>query len=161
VLSHGRIAMSWTLRSLTLVLSLCAGVALVGDVCFAHGYRIKSLEILHPAIAVPKPGSSETCAYVTIVNHGKVAERLRGLRTPVSDKSQIIRLSDDGLSQPEFSEIVIRPGEKLNLRQAGWCLLLTGLKVQLEADVGAYPGTLIFDQTGEVHVEFMCDEYSH
>jgi copper(I)-binding protein len=94
------------------------------------------------------------------MNHGKVAERLRGLRTSVSEKSQIIRLGDEVMSQPEFSEIVIRPGERLNLRQAGWCLLLTGLKVQLEADVGAYPGTLIFDQTGEIDVEFMCDEYS-
>lgn len=153
--------MSRTLRPLIMVLSCCASVALAVDACLAHGYMIKSLEILHPAIAVPKLGSSETCAYVTIVNHGKVIERLRGLRTPVSDISRITRLGDDGPSQPELPEIVIRPGEKLNLRQAGLCLLLTGLKVQLEADVGAYPGTLIFDQAGEIPVEFMCDEYPH
>ena len=69
-----------------MIVSFCVGFALAGDACFAHGYKIKSLEILHPSIAVPKPGSSETCAYVTIVNHGNVIERLTGLRTPVSEQ---------------------------------------------------------------------------
>ena len=160
VLPHGRIAMSWAGRPFTLVFPFCAGIALAGGACFAHGYRIKSLEILHPSIAVPKSGSSETCAYVTIINHGKDIERLRGVRTSVAEKSRIVKLKDHGRSLRNSTEILIQPGEKLNLQQAGWCLLLSGLKVQLEADVGVYPGSLVFEQAGEIQVEFMCDDYS-
>jgi copper(I)-binding protein len=149
--------MRWAPKPLLAGLSLSVGTALLGSLCFAHGYRFGFLEIVHPAIMVPKPGSSQTCANLTIFNHGTTVERLKGLRVEISEEAYLTKLGQQGRPEGPPLEVSILPGEKINLRKAGWCLLLSGLKVRLEADVGTYPASLIFEQTGEIEIEFMCD----
>lgn len=61
-----------------------------------------------------------------------------------------------GTLAPAPARIAIAAGETLDLHH-GWCLLVSGLKHQLVADMGVEPGELIFEKAGTLNIEFMID----
>jgi periplasmic copper chaperone A len=143
-----------TAISIALVL-LAAGAAQ------AHSYRIGNLEILHPAIMVPRANSDCTCANVKIINHGSETEYFLGADIEAASNTKLLRVAGDGHDISAPSTLAIAPGATLDLHRHEWCLFLSDIPKGLEADVGAYPARLIFRHAGAIDIEFMVDALHH
>lgn len=144
-------------RILLAAVLVSAGMTAVAGACLAHGYRFGTLQLLHPSIAAPNPGEDRTCAFVTLVNHGAMEERLLAFRIGIARSTDIMTVTAAHKYHHAPHGILIPPGERINLHTDGWCLLLDGLAVSLEADVGFYSGTLDFQHAGTITVDFMVD----
>ncbi len=123
----------------------------------AHTLRVGNLEIVHPAITVPRLHSGSTCAHMKIVNQGVQTEYLLGARVGMTNSAAFMQLLELGGEAILRKRVAISPGETLDLSKPSWCLFLTGIKVALEPDAGVYPGTLLFERAGTVEIEFMID----
>ncbi len=127
----------------------------------AHSYRIGDLEIVHPTIIVPQANSDCTCAHVTIINHGTKIEFFLGADIAIARDTRLLHIAspDTDISAP--SEVAIAPGATLDLHRHKWCLFLSNISKSLEADVGAYPARLKFQNAGTIDIEFLVDAPHH
>ena len=103
------------------------------------------------------PGGSEVAAgYLTIVNHGEVADRLVSVSTAVAGKTEIhlMKMADgkmemrpvpDGIPIPANSTVVLEP--------MGYHLMLMDLKHPLQKGE-TFAGTLTFEHAGTIDVTF-------
>ena len=70
---------------LTLISTLAAVlVAAAGNAGFAQGAEMGSLRVEHPWARASIGAAKAGAAYLTIVNHGEVVDRLVGAATPVA-----------------------------------------------------------------------------
>ena len=134
---------------------------ITAGVAQAHSYSISHLEILHPAIMVPKANSDCTCAHVTIINHGSETEYFIGADIEVASNTRLLRVASHAHDFSALSEVAIPPGATLDLHRNEWCLFLSNVPNGLEADVGAYPARLMFRHAGPIDIEFMVDAPHH
>lgn len=127
----------------------------------AHSYRIGNLEIVHPAIMVPKENSNCTCAHVTITNRGSEIEYFLGAEIAIARDTRLLHVSggEHDISAP--LSVAIAPGATLDLHRHEWCLFLSNIPKGLEADIGAYPARLMFRHAGTIDIEFMVDAPHH
>jgi copper(I)-binding protein len=123
----------------------------------AHSVRVGNLEFVHPVIMVPRPGLDHTCAHVKIINYGDRVEYFRGVRLNVAGSVKLLMNSETGGVEILPIHLAILPGRTLDLRSPSYCIFLSGLRVSFEADIGAYPGELLFEQAGEIDADFMVD----
>jgi copper(I)-binding protein len=123
----------------------------------AHSLRVGNLEIVHPAITVPRPHADHTCAHMKISNRGVQTEYFLGARIGIASAAALMQFPEFGSEAILRKKVAIPPGETLDLRKPSWCLALTGIKVSLEPDTGVYPGTLLFERARKVEIEFMID----
>lgn len=144
-------------RILLMVVLVSAGITAVAGACLAHGYRFGALQLLHPTISAPRPGADRTCAFVTLVNHGAIEERLLAFRIGIARSTDIMTVNAAHEFHHAPRGILLPPGRRVNLRADGWCLRLYGLAVTLEPDAGSYAGTLDFQRAGTITVDFMVD----
>ena len=133
----------------------------VMEVAQAHSYRFGNLEIVHPTIMVPPANSDCTCAHVTITNHGSKTEYFLSAAIAIASNTRLLHVAglDEDISAP--SSVPIPPGTKLELGRHEWCLFLSNISKNLEADVGVYPARLIFRYAGAIDIEFMVDSPHH
>ncbi len=120
----------------------------------AHGYKFGAIEILHPAIV--ETGAGQSCAHLLIRNSGPSTDYFLGARVDAGSRTQLMTVESGGTLAPAPARIAIAAGETLDLHH-GWCLLVSGLKHQLVADMGVEPGELIFEKAGTLNIEFMID----
>ena len=132
-------------------------VLLAAGAAQAHSYRVGNLEILHPAIMVPRANSDCTCAHVTITNHGTETEYFLGADIEVASNTKLLRVAGHDHDFSALSEVAIAPGATLDLHRHEWCLFLSNISKSLEADMGAYPARLMFRRAGTIAIEFMVD----
>ena len=130
---------------------------LLVPVALAHGYHAGSLEIVHPAIIAPAPGSDCTCAHVKIVNHGTRTAYFLGAIIDAANRTHLLAVSGGGAGLSLPSRVAIPPGATLDLNRPGWCLSMSGIAAPLEAGFGAIPGALLFEGKDPVKIEFMID----
>jgi copper(I)-binding protein len=144
-----------------LALAILVALTQVIPVANAHGYRVGSLEIVHPAIMVPGPQSDCSCAHVKFINHGTRSEYFLGATISASSRTHLLHISQhgDGFAMPQRVEIP--PGQTLDLHRHEWCLFMSGITQELQADMGAVSGRLRFEGLGEIAVEFMIDATGH
>jgi copper(I)-binding protein len=132
-----------------------------GTAAQAHGYRVGDLEITHPAIMVPSAHSDCSCAHVKIINHGSRPEYFLGARISAASRTHLVRISTDGRGLAMPMRVEIPAGKSLDLTRHEWCLFMSGITATLEADMGAIPGQLMFENQGAVEIEFMIDAAGH
>lgn len=63
-----------------------------------------------------------------------------------------------GVSEP--SAVPIEPGKAIDLHRREWCLFLSNINQELEADIGAYAAHLMFHRAGIIDIEFVVDPIS-
>lgn len=140
--------------------ALVAAVTLATTAAFAHSYEVGEIAIGHPH-AMATPGGATTAAVdMTLDNQGKAADRLLGGSSPAADEVEIHKMSlDNGIMKmrPLADGIEIPAGDKVALKDAGYHLMLIGLKAPLKAGE-MVPLTLRFEKAGKVDVKVLVDK---
>ena len=129
-------------------LALCAG----GEV-WAQTSAGNSILIEQPfARATPK-GAKTGAAYMTLENNGTSDDRLIGATTPLGDKVQFHKETEDnGVSRMrEVHSVDLAPGAKVAFRPGDMHMMIVGLKQPLEQGK-TLPLTLQFEKAGGVEV---------
>lgn len=131
---------------------------LLASPALAHDKMSGNLHIIHPSIPQPTASAKSAAGYVTISNEGETPEALIGIRTPFAQSSTLhTTIHEDGIAKMRpLAELVIEPGDTVNLEPDGMHLMFMGLTGPAkEGDM--IPATLIFRNAGEVAIEFMVD----
>jgi copper(I)-binding protein len=98
-------------------------------------------------------GAKTGAVYMTLVNNGAIPDRLLGVTTPVADKVQIHKVSEENgvSSMRELLTIDITPGAKIIFNPGDTHVMLVGLKQPLK-EGQTIPLTLDFEKAGKVDV---------
>lgn len=147
------------LRSTLSAAALAAGFLIVPPSGGAHGHDAGPLHIGHPWIRATAAGAPTAAGYLTVTNHGAVADRLIGGTSPLARSIEPhtmtmaggvmrMRLAKDGF--------VIAPGATLNLAPGGGHLMLIAPTRAFKAGERA-PVTLRFANAGDVKVDFVVE----
>ena len=139
-----------------LVSAACLLPLLISGAAAAHGYKIKSLEIVHPWTA--ETAGPAAAVYMTIRNSAKTPDRLIGAKVKIAAKSELrtgqaSAPPKDGAAQG----VVVPAGGEVKLGRDGTYLQLDGLKQKL----GAYERfalELVFEHAGHMNIEVMVEE---
>lgn len=123
---------------------------------FAHEFKAGELEIHHPASKATLPGQPVGGGFFTIVNHGKEADRLVSITSPVSADVQIHEMKMEGevMKMRQLPDgIEIPAGGTVELKPGGLHLMFMGIKQPFNQGE-KIPATLNFEKAGAVAVEF-------
>ena len=116
--------------------------------------------IRHPWMRPTPTGAQAAAAYVTLVNTGKVADRLIGGSTPVAEHFEIHQMAvSHGVMtmRPVEGGLVVPVGGAVELKPGGLHIMLTGLKRQLTLGE-TVTATLEFQRAGRVTLPFLVGE---
>jgi len=144
-------------------LAACAlAFSLVSTLAVAHQYALGPLNIIHPSSRPTPPGAPTAVGYMSIVNTGKIPDRLIGGSTPVADKLEVHHMSMTGGAmemRPVAGGVVLPTGGAVILAPDGYHFMFVGLKRPFK--VGDHiPATLRFEHAGSVDVEFNVEQPS-
>jgi copper(I)-binding protein len=123
----------------------------------AHAYDVGALHIDHPWTRPTPNGALTAAGYLTVINHGKVADRLLGGTSPLAGSITPHTMSMTGgiMRMRELpGGYEIPPGATLTLSPMGNHLMLIGPKRPFKAGE-RIPATLRFAHAGAVKVEFV------
>jgi len=131
-------------------LLLLVGINLPGQ---AQTPVASSVAVERPWARATPAGAKTGAAYMTVTNKGQSTERLLGATTPVADKVQIYRATEeDGIARMrELGAIEIAPAEKLILKPGDIHMMMIGLKEPLK-EGQTFPLTLEFENAGKIDV---------
>lgn len=144
-----------------IVFSGLAAVAVAAHVQ-AHEIKSKSLAIDHPWIRATPKGSAVTAGYLTVVNHGKAADRLLGASLKGAGAAELHETTiENGVAKMRSLRdgVEIGPGQTISLEPNGRHIMFLDLKTSFEADTYV-DGTLTFEKAGQVPVEFFVEAVS-
>lgn len=143
-------------------LALASALAFALSPALAHGYKLGSLEIVHPwARATPK-SAPVGGGYMTVVNTGSTPDRLLAVAADVSQKVELHEMSMEGGVMKMHAVdggLVVPAGGKLELGPGGYHVMFIGLAAPFEAGK-SFKGTLTFEKAGKVGVEFQVESMS-
>lgn len=108
--------------------------------------------VVETAWARATPAGAKTGAvYMTVVNNGAIPDRLLGATTPVADKVQFHKVSEENgvSSMRELPTIDIAPGARVIFKPSDLHVMLIGLKQPLK-EGQTVPLTLDFEKAGKV-----------
>ena len=94
---------------------------------------------------------SSSAAYVSIMNHGKMADRLLGATSNLARKTELHQMEmDNGVMKmrPVEGGIDLPAGKTIHMAPGGYHVMLIGLNAPLTAD-GIFEITLVFQNAGE------------
>jgi copper(I)-binding protein len=99
------------------------------------------------------PGAKAGAAYLTVVNNGTTADRLLGATTPLADKVEFHKESEEnGVSRMrEVASVEVKPGAKVTFKPGEMHMMIVGLKHPLKEGQNL-PLTLQFEKAGNVVV---------
>lgn len=110
--------------------------------------------VVEHAWARATPAGAQTGAvYMTVVNNGAMPDRLLDVTTPVADKVQIHKVSEENgvSSMRELRTMDVAPGAKVIFKPGDMHAMLVGLKQPLK-EGQTIPLTLNFEKAGKVNV---------
>jgi periplasmic copper chaperone A len=122
---------------------------LLGGNAYAHSYQQKSIQIGH-AWSLPTD-SSETRAFLPLLNTGMTGDRLVAMSSPVA--KSVIYVDRFGTDQ---SGLVLPSKMPIALRKGGAHLRLTGLTRALKQG-DKIPLTLTFEKAGRITVQLWIE----
>lgn len=135
------------------VFALCVGILLNPAPASAHGYKRKSIEIVHPWTGdKTEPGGHDAIVSMDIKNTGKAADKLVSATSPVAAKVEIH-------SGAGANAIEIAPGARVELTAKTQHLRMIGLKKSLTA-YDTLPVTLVFKRVGRIKIDVLVEETS-
>jgi copper(I)-binding protein len=101
---------------------------------------------------------SSSAAYVSIMNHGKVADRLLDATSNLARKTELHSMEmDNGVMKmrPVDGGIDLPAGKTIHLEPSGYHVMLIGLHAPLTAD-GVFEITLVFQNAGKKTIKGMA-----
>ncbi|AQS41120.1 MAG: Hypothetical protein BHV28_04070 [Candidatus Tokpelaia hoelldobleri] len=125
----------------------------------AHEYKVDELRIIHPWSRATFKGARVAAGYMTIINHGKQADRLLGVSSELSDKTEIHLMEmKDGLMKmrPMPEGVEIAPGAEISFKPGSYHIMFMNIARPLEQGKN-FKGRLIFEKAGTVEVDFAID----
>jgi copper(I)-binding protein len=136
------------MKRLLIALTFCLGFAVPG-----MAQTGSTIEIEHPFARATAVTAKTGAAYFTIVNSGASDDRLIAASSPVAEKSELHTTIDDNgvMKMRPLAAIVVKAGERVELKPGGMHLMLTGLKAPLKVGQ-SFPLTLTFEKAGPVTV---------
>jgi copper(I)-binding protein len=139
----------------THIAAAVAAVALAWAPLAAHEFKIGDLAIGHPYAPETAPTAKTAAGYLTITNDGATPDRLIEVRSALP-RAEIHTTEVDTQGVARMSRVdalEILPGETVELAPQGTHVMFMGLSAPLEAG-GMLDATLVFEQAGEVAVQF-------
>jgi copper(I)-binding protein len=132
-------------------LAVCLGAATPIQ---AQSHTTGSISIDHPWARATPAGTKTGAAYVTLTNHGKVADRLIRVSTPFAEKVQFhMDVEENGVMRMrELFAVDIGPGTDFTFKPGGAHMMLVGLKQPLK-EGQLLPLTLEFEKAGKIDVQ--------
>jgi len=121
----------------------------------ADGFTVGDLMIVSPWMRATTSVATSSGGYLTIHNHGATDERLLSASAEFAKVQIHLTVQEDGVNrmQEQVDGIVIPAGESLTLAPGSYHIMLMGLESGLEMGASREI-TLMFEQAGEVTVEF-------
>ena len=101
---------------------------------------------------------SNSAAYVSILNHGKMADRLVDVTSNLARKTELHKMEkDNGVMKMRQVEggIDLLPGKTIHLAPGGFHVMLVGLNAPLTAN-SMFEITLVFQNAGKKTVKGMA-----
>lgn len=140
-------------------LAAAAALLALSTAALAHDYKVGALVIDHPMAFNTAPTAKSGGGYLTITNTGETADRLIGVRADYPKVELHTTEEKDGIARMMHVEAIDIPaGETVALEPGGLHVMFMGLGGN-GFDVGdKIPATLIFEQSGELEVEFSVEE---
>jgi periplasmic copper chaperone A len=155
--------MSFTTRAAAIAAIFALGLAAFGPTVFAHGFKVGDLEIGHPWTRATPPSAKVAGGFLTITNNGKTEDRLVSASFVGSATTEVHEMAHANgvMTMRELPNgIVIKPGEKIELRPGGFHLMFMNLKGDLKQD-DKIKGALVFEKAGRVEVEFKVESIGY
>jgi periplasmic copper chaperone A len=163
-----------TRRSIVLALVLAAVAALVGaeslliqilpkdattDTAAIGGQRhvqtsgLNPITVEHPWARATPGGAMTGAAYMTLINSGDTADQLLGATTPVAEKVQFHKETEEnGVARMrEMHAVDLEPGTKIIFKPGEMHMMIVGLKQPL-TEGQAFQLTLQFEKADDIEV---------
>lgn len=125
----------------------------------AHGFEKGDIEVHHPYSDATIPGSKVAGGYMTIINHGTVADRLISVTSPVSSDVMIheMKMEGDVMKMRMLMDgIEIPAGGEVKLKHGGLHIMFMNPNQPFdEGDM--IKATLSFEKAGPLDIEFMVE----
>ncbi len=141
------------------LLALFGAVALAAGVAAAHDYEFHSLKIDHPFARATPPGARSGGVFLTIENTGTAADRLLSVSSPMAGVAELHEMRIDGgvMRMRAVPAMVVKPGDRLELKPGGYHAMLTELKQPLRVG-DRFPLVLAFEKAGSVEVSVWVED---
>ena len=109
--------------------------------------------IEHPWARATPAGAKTAAAYVTLINTGPSADRLLGATSPVTDKIQFHKESEEnGVARMrELQTVEVAAGAKVSFKPGDMHMMMVGLKQPLK-EGQTIPLALRFEKAGNIDV---------
>jgi hypothetical protein len=119
----------------------------------AQASDINTIAIEHAWARATPTGAKTGAIYMTLINNSAVPDRLLGATTPMADKVQIHKVSEENgvSSMRELPTMDIASGAKVVFKPGDTHAMLVGLKRPLK-EGQTIPLTLEFEKAGKVNV---------
>jgi len=143
------------LKTLIVAVALLAAPSVVQ----AHEVKAGNLELLHPHIRASMGQSPTTAGYLTIVNHGKTADRLVSASCTCAASVSIheMKMTGSVASMKAVASVAIPAGGKVTLAPGGLHLMVMGLKAPIKAGA-TVEMVLTFEKAGAVKTPFEAED---
>lgn len=126
----------------------------------AHGYKQKSLEVLHPyTFEKPEPSGRDVIVRMMLRNGSRMDESLIGASSTIAEHVEIVVPKAAGAPADAHSAafpLVIKAGQEVEFTQSSAHLRLVGLKKPLAA-YDTLPVTLFFEKAGRLSIDVMIE----
>lgn len=131
-----------------ILLALC-----VGNKSQAQTSAANPIVIEQPWARATPGGARTGAAYMTLINNGSSGDRLLGATTPLADKVQFHKETEDnGVSRMrEVPTVDLEPGAKIIFKPGEMHMMIVGLKQPL-TEGKTFQLTLQFEKAGNVEV---------
>jgi copper(I)-binding protein len=141
-----------TVLAVLLILTIAAGVQ-AGTRPGASAGERDQLSVRDAWVAEALPGSSNTAAYMVIVNGGDVDEELLSVDSEVAENIELHKMENrDGMMRMQKVDyIMIAPGTEVKLEPGGLHVMLIGLTDEIK-EGGTVELTLNFESGATLNV---------
>jgi periplasmic copper chaperone A len=141
------------MRQIIKLICSLAFALLVGGQLYAQTSGANPIKVEEPWARATPGGAKTGAAYLTLVNSGDSTGQLVGATTPMAEKVQFHKESEEnGISRMrELLTVEIPPGAKVTFRPGEMHIMLVGLKQPLK-EGQTFPLTLQFGNASKVDV---------
>ena len=139
--------------------ALVAFCAAFSTSALADDFKVGDLEIDHPLAFETPPMAMTGGGFMTITNTGDSADRLIAVRADFPRVEVHETVVTDGVGKMlPVDGIDIPAGDTVTLQPGGYHVMFIGLDGQQFVEGEKIPATLVFEQAGEVAVEFAVEK---
>ncbi len=141
------------------ILSAVALAAMLATPALPHDYELGDLKLDHPWARATTTVARASGGFLSITNEGETDDTLIEARSDIAARLELhLTEDDDGVMRMREVEggIPIPAGETVELRPGSFHVMFMGLENQL-LEGESYPVTLVFENAGEIIVDFAAE----